>query len=72
MNEDRSGRFSWGEGEIKVSMCAGCRRKHRGAVGCDAFPGGIPMAILVGEHDHCLPFPGDGGLLFLPCTAEPD
>lgn len=70
MNEDRSKRFSWSEGELKVSQCAGCQRKHRGAVGCDAFPSGIPMEILTGDHDHCLPFPGDGGLLFEPYSPE--
>lgn len=64
MSEDRSSRFSWGEGELNVSQCAFCQHKHRGSIGCDAFPAGIPMEILTGDHDHCLPFPGDGGLLF--------
>ncbi len=29
---------------------------------CSAFPDGIPDAIWLGEHDHALPFPGDGGV----------
>lgn len=33
---------------------------------CDAFPDGIPAAILIGEDKHIDPWPGDGGLLFLP------
>jgi hypothetical protein len=31
---------------------------------CDAFPGGIPMAILLGDHDHTKPYPGDRGIRY--------
>lgn len=71
MNDDRSKRFSWGDGDLRVSQCAFCQHKHLGALGCDAFPDRIPMEILTGDHDHSLPFPGDGGLVFLPYTEEP-
>jgi hypothetical protein len=32
--------------------------------GCDAFPDGIPEAILTSEHDHTEPYPGDNGVRF--------
>jgi hypothetical protein len=31
---------------------------------CEAFPKGIPKAIIFGEHDHTKPYRGDGGKLF--------
>ncbi len=42
---------------------------------CDAFPAppGIPQAILLGEHDHAKPFPGDHGVRFEPLpSAAPE
>jgi hypothetical protein len=36
---------------------------------CRAFPGGIPDPILVMDHDHREPYPGDGGIRYEP--AEP-
>ena len=33
---------------------------------CDAFPAAIPQEILLGEHDHLNPFPGDRGFLRVP------
>jgi len=39
---------------------------------CDAYPDGIPPAILSWEHDHRIPFPGDSGILFEPRDEEAD
>lgn len=47
------------------AQCANCKRL-RYNLGCGAFRGPIPDAILDGEHDHREPFPGDRGLLYAP------
>lgn len=31
---------------------------------CAAFPGGIPMPIVLGEDMHVRPWPGDGGVRY--------
>jgi len=36
---------------------------------CEAFPEGVPSAILLNQVDHHLPFPGDHGLMFV---LDPD
>ena len=38
---------------------------------CDAFPYGIPAAILSNRFDHRNPFPGDHGIRFEPITSAP-
>jgi hypothetical protein len=54
-------------------ICLGCTHLHRGDDGlpaaggplaCDAFPAGIPVAILHLQTDHRKPAPGDHGVRF--------
>ena len=60
----RTDRFVSQPGEMTISQCAHCARKHAGSGTCDAFPAGIPMPILLNQADHREPYPGDGGLQF--------
>ena len=46
--------------------CWDCKYKHQRGIGCDAFPGGIPLPINSGAHDHREPYPGDNGIRFEP------
>lgn len=57
-----------------VPQCLGCKRLVKGSLKCEAFPDRIPDPILLNEHDHRRPYPGDGGVLFeprKPAGAEP-
>jgi len=48
-----------------VGICDQCGRRSS-IWECEAFPGGIPRLILVGEMDHRKPLPGDNGLQYTP------
>ena len=52
---------------VAAPMCMVCARYRRNAntLSCDAFPGGIPTAIVESRADHRKPYPGDGGKRFV-------
>lgn len=50
-------------------ICLGCRYLHEDdeeGFTCEAFPAGIPEAIIYGAADHHLPFEGDQGIQYAP------
>ncbi len=51
--------------------CAHLRLDGTGRWACQAFPRGIPAAILEGRIDHRQPYPGDGGVRFQPDPDAP-
>jgi hypothetical protein len=67
----------YGEGEGKftamgcefiVTQCDTCKYKIPGTFRCTAFPDRIPAEIILGTHDHRLPYPGDHGFRWEPVT----
>ena len=46
-------------------LCNECVHLSEGGT-CAAFPGGIPVEIVTGQHDHREPYKGDGGIRFEP------
>ena len=59
-----------GDIEIVSSLCDLCAHRD-GNETCTAFPGGIPEAILTGDHDHTEPYPGDNGIQYEPIEEQP-
>lgn len=63
-------KFMWAKGDLKPVVprqCTRCAHLRSSAVWtCDAFPNGIPAAILTNKHDHTKPYPGDKGIRFDP------
>ncbi len=49
---------------ILPSQCEACRHLRASGWQCDAFPTGIPVAMLTQGGDHRDPLPGDHGVRF--------
>ena len=53
-------------------QCAVCKH-YRTFQMCEAFPGGIPAAIITGRVDHTKPVEGDRGIQWEPVEGvSPD
>jgi hypothetical protein len=70
---DRSDRFAADARDLVITQCVFCRRRggDRPGPGCEAFPAGIPDAILTNRADHRRPYSGDGGIRFEPRDEVP-
>lgn len=56
----------------RESQCQTCAHRHPSMVTCEAFPGGIPLVILVGEFDHTNPYVERGEVLDQGLRYEPE
>ena len=59
-------RMDSGADGMMLSQCMTCERLQKHAR-CDAYPDGVPEAILKNQVDHREPFSGDGDLTYVPC-----
>jgi hypothetical protein len=53
---------------VQTDQCIICRR-YTGGLTCEAFPDGIPFAIVSGQHDHAKPYPRDCGIRWARLTT---
>ena len=53
----------------QLGICHTCKRRRANGMTCEAFPDGIPVVILVGDVIHTSPYPGDGGLTYVPVVV---
>lgn len=65
-DEPKSHMVGWSDEFRLLTECGMCRWKHGGSATCEAFPSGIPHAILAGFVDHHKPIDGDHGYQFEP------
>ena len=56
---------------FNAPMCLACKRYDPETGACEAYPGGVPEEIIVGNWDHRFPKPGDRGLRFDPKPGSP-
>lgn len=52
---------------VHTPICFGCRFYSQD-LKCNAFPHGIPMAVITGKVDHRTPIKGDRGITFEPAV----
>lgn len=54
---------------MQSDQCVTCAR-YLGGGECEAFPHGIPEAIITGAHDHREPYEGDRGKRWVELTED--
>lgn len=55
------------EETIVHSQCGDCAHFYADGI-CDAFPDAIPVKLVLNQHDHRHPYPGDNGIRWQPRT----